>query len=249
MDFLRFLLKILLIFVLLSKTIVAQDSTIKISDNLELLKISESSYIHISYHDLENAPHFPANGLIYVNQGKAFIIDTPWTDEITKMLVNWLKDCLKVIVEGVIATHWHVDCMGGLNEIHNAGIKSYSHKLTREIAKSKNLDVPKFEFQDSLILNLNDQKIICKYLGAGHTIDNIVVWIPTEKILFGGCMLKALRWKGLGFTGDADLNEWPKTLKKLLKEFPESRIVIPGHGDYGDLSLIHHTIGLLEKNQ
>lgn len=91
--------------------------------------------------------------------------------------------------------------------------------------------------------------LLCKYLGAGHTIDNIVVWIPEEKILFGGCMLKALRWKGLGFTDDADLNEWPKTLKKLIKEFPESRIVIPGHGDYGDLSLIQHTIGLFEKSK
>jgi len=247
MHHLRILLKILMILPLLSKTIVAQDSTIKISDNLELLKISKNSYIHISYHDLENAPHFPANGFIYVNDEKAFIIDTPWTDEITKSLINWLKDSLEVTIEGVIVTHGHVDCMGGLNEIHNAGIKSYSHKLTREIAQSKNLPLPKFEFQDSLILNLDEQKIICKYLGAGHTIDNIVVWIPAEKILFGGCMLKALRWTGLGFTGDADLNEWPNTLKKLLKAFPESRIVIPGHGEFGDLSLIHHTIGLLEK--
>lgn len=230
MKHLGFILKTFVFFVLVSKTTSAQDVTIKISDDLELLKISENSYIHISYHDLENAPHFPANGFIYVNDEKAFIIDTPWTNELTRTLINWLKDSLKVNIAGVIVTHWHVDCMGGLNEIHNAGIKSYSHKLTREIAQSKNLSVPKFVFQDSLVLKLDDKKIICKYLGAGHTIDNIVVWIPAEKILFGGCMLKALRWKGLGFTDDADLDEWPKTLKKLLKEFAESRIVIPGHG-------------------
>ena len=244
-----FILKIFLFFVLVSNTAFCQVTTIKISDDLELLKISENSYIHISYHDLENAPHFPANGLIYINNGKAIIIDTPWTDELTKTLTKWLKDSLEVIVEGVIVTHWHVDCMGGLNEIHAAGIKSFSHKLTREIAILKKLPVPKLEFQDSLVLRLDEKKIICKYLGAGHTIDNIVVWIPAEKILFGGCMLKALGWKGLGFTGDADLDEWPKTLNKLLIEFPESRIVIPGHGEYGDLSLIYHTIKLLEKNR
>ena len=139
--------------------------------------------------------------------------------------------------------------MGGLNEFHKAGINSYSHKLTREIAKSKNLPVPKFEFQNSLVLNLDDKKIICKYLGAGHTIDNIVVWVPAEKILFGGCMLKAVGWNSLGFTGDADLNEWPKTLRKLLVEFPESKIVIPGHGDYGDLGLVQHTLRLFERNK
>jgi len=103
-----FILKIFLFFVLVSKTTSAQDVTIKISDDLELLKISENSYIHISYHDLENAPHFPANGLIYINNGKAIIIDTPWTDELTKTLTKWLKDSLEVIVEGVIVTHWHL---------------------------------------------------------------------------------------------------------------------------------------------
>jgi len=72
MNHFRYLLKILLLFVLVSKTTNAQHVTIKISDDLELLKISENSYIHISYFDLENSPHFPANGFIYVNDGKAW---------------------------------------------------------------------------------------------------------------------------------------------------------------------------------
>lgn len=249
MNNFKYLLMILLFLILVSNATKAQPVKIKITDDLELLKISENSYLHISYFDLKNSPHFPANGFIYINDGKAFIIDTPWTDEETGTLINWLTDSLQVTIEGVIVTHWHIDCMGGLNEVHKAGIKSYSHKLTREIAKSKNLTVPKFEFQDSLVLNLEDKKIICKYLGAGHTIDNIVVWMPAEKVLFGGCMLKALRWRSLGFTGDADLNEWPKTLKKLLVEFPKSEIVIPGHGEYGDLGLVQHTLRLFEKNE
>ena len=249
MNYFGYLIMILLLLFLGSNATKAQPVKIKITDNLELLKISENSYIHISYFDLENSSHFPANGFIYINNGKAFILDTPWTDKESQALINWLTDSLQARIEGVIVNHWHVDCMGGLNEFHKAGINSYSHKLTREIAKSKNLPIPKFEFQDSLVLNLDDKKIICKYLGAGHTIDNIVVWVPAEKILFGGCMLKAVGWNSLGFTGDADLNEWPKTLRKLLVEFPESKIVIPGHGDYGDLGLVQHTLRLFERNK
>lgn len=56
MNHFRYFLMILLLLVFVSKTTNAQDVTIKISDNLELLKISENSYTHISYHDLENAP-------------------------------------------------------------------------------------------------------------------------------------------------------------------------------------------------
>ena len=61
-------------------------------------------------------------------------------------------------------------------------------------------------------------------------------------------MVKELKWNKLGNIRDANLNEWPKTMKKLLKKFPESKIVIPGHGKYGNLNLIHHTLELLKNN-
>jgi metallo-beta-lactamase class B len=138
--------------------------------------------------------------------------------------------------------------MGALNEVHKRGIKSYSQVKTREIARMKNLPVPGYEFENSLTLSLDDKEIICNYFGAGHTIDNIVVWIPEEKILFGGCMVKSLRSRNLGNTADAVIDEWPNTLKKVLETYPESKIVIPGHGEYGDLSLVHHTLELLGKN-
>jgi len=50
--------------------------------------------------------------------------------------------------------------------------------------------------------------------------------------------------ENLGFTGDAYLNEWPNTLNKLFDEFPECRIVVPGHGKYGGVNLIKHTLEL-----
>jgi metallo-beta-lactamase class B len=244
-----FILSIMLSLLLATDFSIARDKIIKITENLESIKISENSYIHISYHDLTNSKHFPANGLIYVIDGKAIIIDTPWTDEETKALIDWLNDSLKVSIEGVVVTHWHIDCMGGLNAIHKAGIKSYASSITCEIARSKDLPVPEFGFSESLALKLGDNDILCRYLGAAHTRDNIVVWIPEEKILFGGCMLKALEWTGLGFTGDADVDEWPHTLNRVLEYFPDADIVIPGHGNHGDLALIHHTLELLKNRE
>jgi len=38
-----------------------------------------------------------------------------------------------------------------------------------------------------------------------------------------------------------------KYTKKLQKEFPESRMIIPVHGDYDYLNLIQHTIELLRE--
>lgn len=234
-------------FILIIQSVYGQENTIKIEQDLELIPIVDHGYIHISYHDLGNSRNVPANGFVITHQGKGLIIDTPWTNEQTIILIQWLKDSLQIHVQGVVVTHYHRDCMGGLEAVHEANIPSYSHNLTQEIAQEKKLVVPKIGFQDSLIIQLDDMDVICYYVGPGHTVDNIVVWIEKEKLLFGGCMVKALSWGGLGYTGDAVLDRWPGTLKKILAKFPETIIVIPGHGAHGDLRLIHHTIQLLER--
>lgn len=218
---------------------------ITITKDIELLKISDHAYVHVSYANISQGGRFPSNGLIFIDKGKAFLFDTPVTDALTKDLVTWLQDSMKIKIVGFIPNHWHVDCMGGLGYLLNAGISSYANELTIQIAKSKNLPVPKQGFIDSLILKLNDKAIKCCYLGAGHTTDNIVVWIPSEQILFGGCMVKDLNAKGLGNTADADLKEWPTTISKAIHKFQNARFVIPGHGQVGGIELLTHTRELL----
>jgi len=71
-----------------------------------------------------------------------------------------------------------------------------------------------------------------------------VVWIPAKKVLFGGCLVKALNAKNLGNTTEADLTAYPKTLKKVKETYPDAKTVIPGHGQPGSLELIDHTINL-----
>jgi metallo-beta-lactamase class B len=85
------------------------------------------------------------------------------------------------------------------------------------------------------------------YFGAGHTIDNITAWIPEKKILFAGCMVKSRNAQNLGNTKEADLDQWPKILKKVREAYSEAKIVIPGHGLYGGTDLIDHTIELLRR--
>jgi metallo-beta-lactamase class B len=119
--------------------------------------------------------------------------------------------------------------------------------MTRKTAQSKGLPVPVNGFKDSLALKLGNRDILCYYLGAAHTIDNMVVWIPSEQILFADCMVKEIKAKDLGFTGDGDLKAYPLTLAKVKAKFPNAKIVIPGHGQYGGKELIDHTMKLALK--
>jgi metallo-beta-lactamase class B len=179
------------------------------------------------------------------SNGKAFLFDTPITDNQTKTLVKWIVDSLNAAVSTFIPNHWHEDCLGGLDYLHSKGVKSYANQMTINLAKEHGMPVPQNGFTDSLHLNLRGEEIYCYYLGGGHSADNIVVWIPSEKILFGGCMVKEVYSEQLGNLSDAKIEEWPETIQKVTEKFSEAQIVIPGHGKIGGKELLNHTKELL----
>ena len=219
---------------------------IKISSDIELIKLSEHAYLHVSYAEIPSFGWVASNGLIFINGNEAFLFDTPVTDSQTKVLITWLKDSLKLKIVGFIPNHWHSDCMGGLGYLQSLKIKSYANQKTIDIARTKHLPVPTYGFKDSLELKLGNKLIKCFYFGAAHTLDNIVVWIPSEKILFPGCMIKSIDAKDLGNIADGDLSAYPRTIDKLINIFPSAKIVIPGHGAIGGIELIRHTKELLK---
>jgi metallo-beta-lactamase class B len=220
---------------------------IKIAEDLELQKISDNAYIHVSYKEFDKWGAIGANGLLLIDKNQAFIFDSPWTDEQTEKLVLWIKDSMKLEIVGFIPNHFHIDCMGGLGTFKKYNIKSYANQMTIEIAESKGLPKPEYGFKDSLELKLGEKRIQCYYLGPAHSMDNIVVWIPSGKILFPACMVKSINSRNLGNTSDGDLELYAKTLDKLTEKFPKAEIIVPGHGKTGGLELIEHTIQLTKK--
>jgi metallo-beta-lactamase class B len=220
---------------------------IKISNDIELIKLSDNAYVHVSYSVLPEFGRFPSNGLIFINGNKAFLFDTPVTDSLTKDLLTWIEDSMKLTIIGFVPNHWHVDCMGGLKYIQDQNIKTYANQKTIDIARSKNLPVPAHGFKDSITLYLDEKAIDCYFLGAAHSLDNVVVWIPSEKILFPGCMVKSLTSSDLGNLTDGDLKAYPETIDKVIKKFSTANVVIPGHGQSGGLNLLLHTRDLLRN--
>jgi metallo-beta-lactamase class B len=124
-------------------------------------------------------------------------------------------------------------------------IPSYAYFKTIELAKENNFVVPKNAFRDSLILKVGNQNIIAKFFGEGHTKDNIVGYFPSENIMFGGCLIKELD-AGKGYLGDANVTDWSSTVGKVKKAYPNVKIIVPGHGDYGNIKLLDYTINLFK---
>lgn len=214
-----------------------------ISKDLDVLQLSKNVYIHSSYMNFPRLKRFSCNGLIYVHQGEAFIFDTPYNEYLTSQLISWLQKDLKVKVKGVIANHFHKDCIAGLDLFHQLEIPSYSLKRTQELAPRDSLPVPKIGFDTHLTLKLGEKRIVCDFLGEAHAPDNIVCWLPDEKLLFGGCMVKALKARK-GNLADANLKEWANTIQKIKTKYATTKVVVPGHGQYGGMDLLDYTIAL-----
>ncbi len=222
-------------------------TNIKVSDDIELIRVSPKAYVHVSVSEIPGFGKVSSNGLVVVDKGQAFLFDTPVTNEQTKTLVTFIEKSLHAKVSGFVPNHWHNDCMGGLEYLQQQGIPSYANQMTIQIAQKKGLPVPQKGFTDSLSLKVRNTEIDCYYLGGGHSTDNIVVWIPSEKVLFAGCMVKDMTSKGLGNLSDANVEEWPSTIEKVIAKFPSAEIVVPGHGQFGGKELLYHTQELLSK--
>lgn len=223
------------------------NSTIKISKDIDLIRLSPNAYIHVSRAAMGSFGLVSSNGLIFIDKGKAFLFDTPVDEAQTKTLITWVKKNLHVSFVGFVPNHWHGDCMGGLAYIKARHIPSYANHMTIDLARKHHLPLPDTGFKDSLKLKLNDKAIECYYPGAAHSTDNIVVWIPSEKILFAGCMAKEMKTTSKGNLADADVKAWPNTIKRVMAKFPSARVVIPGHGAIGGYEILPHTLEIFSK--
>jgi metallo-beta-lactamase class B len=218
-----------------------------ITPDLKLVRISDHALLHVSITNSAVSGRYSSNGLVFTNNGEALLFDTPTDDALTKSLVSFLRDSMKLKITGFVPNHFHEDCMGGLAYVHKAGIPSYAGVKTIALARKNGLPVPENGFKDSLRLVVGSESILCYYPGPAHTKDNIVVWIPSEKILFAGCMCKSIDAVNLGNLADANVEEYGRTIGKVTDKFDSAKIVIPGHGNIGDFSLLLHTKQLADN--
>ena len=84
------------------------------------------------------------------------------------------------------------------------------------------------------------------YLGPSHAPDDIFVYFPEDKVLYGGCVLK----ERLGNLAQADLVEYPKTLRRLKQLDLGYTTIIAGHWSavHGP-ELVDQYLQLLEVNR
>ncbi len=221
----------------------AGDSIDRVDKNIQITKLTDKTYLIQSSYSCNG--YLDCNHLLIIDSTDIVLVNTPARDSLTAILLSCIERKFKKKVTKVIVSHFHDDSSGGLKETNKRGIISYGLDKTRDLIKSENKDIDNV-LKDSLKIKLQTIQIDIFYFGAGHSIDNIVTWIPSEKILFGGCLLKSLKATDKGNIKDADLVAWPVTVQKVKDRFMNAKIVIPGHSSIGDASIFDHTIKIVK---
>jgi metallo-beta-lactamase class B len=239
------LLTTILISLLLINCKSQKQSVTYISQSLKISPISKNVYTHITYLNTDDYGKVECNGMIYINNNKAIVFDTPTSSTVSDELIKWITEVKKCTIRAVVINHFHEDCLGGLEAFHDSNIPSYSSNKTIALSKANNFVVPQIGFDTELELKLGNKKVINAYFGEAHTKDNIVSYLPSEGVLFGGCPVKSLN-ASKGYTGDANITEWSTTIRRVKNAFPEIKTIIPGHGKSGDVTLLDYTIQLFE---
>lgn len=239
------LLNILLLH-FISPATAQSDALVFINEDIQLMHLGDSIFVHITWENSSTFGRFSSNGMIIIRNGQALMIDTPMDNAKTKILTEYILNHLHANVEKVIVGHYHDDCLGGLSYLHERGVTSIANILTVEKCKEMELQIPSKSFNGRLTFNFQNETVVCSFPGAGHTFDNIVVWLPNHKILFGGCFIKAAKSTNLGNLEDAVVGQWNKSIENVKRNFP-AEIVIPGHGDHGGKELLTHTQKLVDE--
>ena len=218
---------------------------------LTVTKLSDQVYVHVSYGVYQNKA-IPSNGLIIKTNDGIVLVDTGWdtkedTDN-TRQLLRWVADSLGQPVRLCIVTHAHEDRVGGISELRKAGIRVVSTPLTARKSVALGYEAPEGILPNDTTFTIGQEPIRCYFPGEGHTRDNIVVWLPKQQILHGGCFVKSVAAFGMGNLADANLTEWATSIRRVMDQFGSAKIVVPGHEALSDTKSLEHTLRLLEKH-
>ena len=115
-----------------------------------------------------------------------------------------------------------------IHEIEESGSTSLARlkRVTREKSEQSRVELPTETFSDKRIIELGDTRIEVLWLGHSHSVGDIVVWLPEQRLVISGDM--AFHERVLPLFETTDTRLWLESWERF--EDLQALYVIPGHG-------------------
>ncbi|MEM1071779.1 MAG: MBL fold metallo-hydrolase [Planctomycetota bacterium] len=87
-------------------------------------------------------------------------------------------------------------------------------------------------------LNVGDHPVIIRNFGPGHTDNDLVIFFPDQNVLHTGDLVFNKLNPIMDADGGCDARRWMLVLRNVVQLCDDETIVVPGHGEVGDRTLI-----------
>jgi metallo-beta-lactamase class B len=211
----------------------------RVGENGSVRLIAPDVWLYVS----EREDGVAGNSLVVSLPDGPLLVDPPWGDTQTEAILDWSQRALGRPIAYAVSTHSHADRTGGIGALDTRGIKTGALALTAARTKADKVPAPEAVFTEGAHADARGFELF--FPGAGHAPDNIVVWLPKARVLFGGCLVKAEESADLGNVADADLAHWPAAIEAVRARYPTASIVVPGHGRVGTTRALDRTVELV----
>jgi glyoxylase-like metal-dependent hydrolase (beta-lactamase superfamily II) len=202
--------------------------------------------------------NFISNAGFVVTPAGVVVIDALGSPELARRLVVEIAKVTDKPIHTVVLTHYHADHIYGLQVFQDLGARIVAHGAAREYLTSdaarlrleisrqelwpwvdeKTRLVPADEWLTaSKMLMVGGVRFDIQPVGPSHTAEDLVVYLPKQKVLFAGDLVFRNR---IPFVGQADSRHWIEAMRNLLQF--DTRWIVPGHGPIsndpkGDMTL------------
>jgi metallo-beta-lactamase class B len=213
---------------------------------LQISQLTGDFYIFTTFGTFKESL-IPANGMFVITSVGAVMFDSPWDSTQLQPLLDSIKTRFKKEVIICIATHSHDDRTQGLEFLNQKGVMTFTTTETDDISKKRGGKRANHLMNKDTVFKVGGYCFQTFYGGKGHSPDNIVIWIESERILYGGCLIKSVEADDLGNLSDSDVTEWGSTIRKIKHKFPSPKFIIPGHQSWTSLNSLDHTLKLIRE--
>lgn len=190
--------------------------------------------------------NFISNAGFVVTRDGVVVIDALGSPALALRLLAQIRKITDKPVTHVILTHYHADHVYGLQSLKAAGATVIAHQAGREYLNSETarlrLEASRADLApwidaathlvpaDEWLSGPVDRQIggvtfLIRPVGPAHTPEDLVVYLPQERVLFAGDLVFRNR---IPYVGQADSRHWIDSLEALLRF--DTAVIVPGHG-------------------
>ena len=219
---------------------------------LNPVKVAPNTYFIKGLAELGSSKNqnFISNSGFVITPKGVVVIDALGSPVLAKKLIREVSKVTSERIVAVIVTHYHADHVYGLQEFKKIGATIYAQHeginyIASETAKQRliasRIDfAPWVDKNTNLIpadvwvdkeytLTIGGVRFLITRVGPAHAPEDLVIYIPSEKVLFAGDLVFRGR---IPFVGNADSKGWLIALDRFDKFEPQ--VLIPGHGSFSN---------------